>query len=403
MDSHLNKDIFTETGCISRTKLLGYRNRSLRRSDLHDVEKHLVDCALCSEALEGLELMKNDVALEHLSKKLKSEFSSHTERSALPTYFKLAAAITALVILTYVAFLQTEKTAENNQAYLESPVSPQISTPPAINQKVVENTFPSKKEFQKENGAVKNKKPEASNMKVQSNQSGDHSSVYETNVIEEGMARSDMNASADSEMPVFLESPSESEGASIANTSPGALIEQKSGYMKNTAFIDDLQVINYENLKTKSIDKTSAKELASDREKIKAQSENNHSSASTTSSDKNYLENIKAPLKYYKQKKYEQAISGFDALLSLNPEDENANFYKGLSLFHLNRFDESLQLLLPIGGGITQPFSQEAYFYVGRCYEEKGNKQQALEIYRKIISERGIYKDKASRRIREMR
>jgi tetratricopeptide (TPR) repeat protein len=315
----------------------------------------------------------------------------------------LAAAITALVILTYVAFLQTEKTAENNQAYLESPVSPQISTPPAINQKVVENTFPSKKEFQKENGAVKNKKPEASNMKVQSNQSGDHSSVYETNVIEEGMARSDMNASADSEMPVFLESPSESEGASIANTSPGALIEQKSGYMKNTAFIDDLQVINYENLKTKSIDKTSAKELASDREKIKAQSENNHSSASTTSSDKNYLENIKAPLKYYKQKKYEQAISGFDALLSLNPEDENANFYKGLSLFHLNRFDESLQLLLPIGGGITQPFSQEAYFYVGRCYEEKGNKQQALEIYRKIISERGIYKDKASRRIREMR
>ena len=48
------KNIFVPSGCISVEQLFNYQNKKLSKKEMHEVEKHLLDCQLCSDALEGL-------------------------------------------------------------------------------------------------------------------------------------------------------------------------------------------------------------------------------------------------------------------------------------------------------------------------------------------------------------
>ncbi|MFY0255023.1 anti-sigma factor family protein [Chitinophaga sp. 30R24] len=58
MNEHFN-DIFVTTGCPSQQQLLDYVQGKLTAAEQHEVEMHLADCELCSDALEGLATIKN--------------------------------------------------------------------------------------------------------------------------------------------------------------------------------------------------------------------------------------------------------------------------------------------------------------------------------------------------------
>ena len=62
MNNKLN-NIFLETNCITPDILLAYAEDKLNAEDRHIVEKHLTDCELCSDALEGLSFVKNKSSL----------------------------------------------------------------------------------------------------------------------------------------------------------------------------------------------------------------------------------------------------------------------------------------------------------------------------------------------------
>lgn len=47
-------DIFTETACPSQDQLLAYVQDKLSPQERHQVEQHMADCEMCSEAVEGL-------------------------------------------------------------------------------------------------------------------------------------------------------------------------------------------------------------------------------------------------------------------------------------------------------------------------------------------------------------
>ena len=51
------KDIFKHTDCISEEMLLKYISNKLPSAEKHEVEKHLVDCEMCSDAVDGLKMM----------------------------------------------------------------------------------------------------------------------------------------------------------------------------------------------------------------------------------------------------------------------------------------------------------------------------------------------------------
>ncbi len=59
MNDSLKHKIFTETDCISEQAMFDYIDKKLSARENHSVEKHLLHCELCSDALEGLELITN--------------------------------------------------------------------------------------------------------------------------------------------------------------------------------------------------------------------------------------------------------------------------------------------------------------------------------------------------------
>jgi hypothetical protein len=65
-----NKNMFSSSQHLSREDLIRYNRNALNEKELHEMEKHLVDCELCSEALEGISEMKNSSSLYEVSKEL---------------------------------------------------------------------------------------------------------------------------------------------------------------------------------------------------------------------------------------------------------------------------------------------------------------------------------------------
>ncbi len=57
MNDHFT-DIFTETACPTQDQLLAYVQGKLSPEERHEVELHLADCELCSEAVEGLSAIR---------------------------------------------------------------------------------------------------------------------------------------------------------------------------------------------------------------------------------------------------------------------------------------------------------------------------------------------------------
>jgi len=51
--------ILDQSACLRKSQLLGYLNHSLYPEELRAVELHLSSCALCSDALEGMEMVQN--------------------------------------------------------------------------------------------------------------------------------------------------------------------------------------------------------------------------------------------------------------------------------------------------------------------------------------------------------
>jgi TonB family protein len=59
MSEELKYKIYTSGDCISEQTMYDYIDKKLSAKEEHRVEKHMIDCELCSDALEGLRLTKD--------------------------------------------------------------------------------------------------------------------------------------------------------------------------------------------------------------------------------------------------------------------------------------------------------------------------------------------------------
>lgn len=66
--SHQN--IFSSSHHFTNEELIRFHHHMMTDAELHDMEKHLVDCELCSEALKGIAEMENATVLVDITKDL---------------------------------------------------------------------------------------------------------------------------------------------------------------------------------------------------------------------------------------------------------------------------------------------------------------------------------------------
>ncbi len=90
------------------------------------------------------------------------------------------------------------------------------------------------------------------------------------------------------------------------------------------------------------------------------------------------------------QQKYQEALVQFRKIVAENQDAEytaKSQYEMGRSLYYLKQFDASVQAFTSmIQKYPNHPDLKEALYYVGMCYESKGDQEKAKGFYNKIIT-----------------
>ncbi|SEW38422.1 Putative zinc-finger [Chitinophaga sp. YR573] len=110
MDDFMNEeynDLFTTTQCPSQQQLLDYVQGRLTPEQQHEVEIHLADCELCSEAVEGLATIRQKeqipVWLQQMRNQMLRKLRSRKRRKDQVAYYTQLAIIVIVILFILLA------------------------------------------------------------------------------------------------------------------------------------------------------------------------------------------------------------------------------------------------------------------------------------------------------------
>ncbi len=109
--------IFEKTGCLSKEELLAYAGRSIEPSLRHQIEKHLIDCPLCSEAVDGLGESGMPVSintLDTINLKIQKRISVPLKKKTHWSYYY---AVAAVLLIGFMSILVLTKKNPNETLY----------------------------------------------------------------------------------------------------------------------------------------------------------------------------------------------------------------------------------------------------------------------------------------------
>jgi len=115
------QNIIDHQDCISEERLLGYIEGKLSPQEANRVEQHLLECELCSDALEGLKMLPPDKAREitaDLHSKIDQRVETGKGGKVLPfgSFYRIAAIIVLVALVGGGYWLMKIGKEENNIA-----------------------------------------------------------------------------------------------------------------------------------------------------------------------------------------------------------------------------------------------------------------------------------------------
>jgi hypothetical protein len=134
-DQHTYK-FLPEDKCLSESQLFDYIDGKLAASDMHLLEKHVLSCGFCSDALEGLEKVKSREKVAAFIPLAKGEDEKKEEPKVIPLhpnrkYYALAAGVVLILGITlFMKLSQSEDLSEAKVAELTQSDSIVIMPPP---------------------------------------------------------------------------------------------------------------------------------------------------------------------------------------------------------------------------------------------------------------------------------
>ncbi|TWV99485.1 anti-sigma factor family protein [Chitinophaga pinensis] len=105
------QDIFTTTACPTQQQLLDYVQGRMTAEEKHEVELHLADCEMCSEAVEGLSAFKEKEKIPVLLRQMKwqmlRKLRTNKRRKHQMAYFTELAIIVIVILFILLAAFWT--------------------------------------------------------------------------------------------------------------------------------------------------------------------------------------------------------------------------------------------------------------------------------------------------------
>jgi hypothetical protein len=383
MKSHNN--IFTQTGCIRKEILLAYKDDMLGQKEKHEVEEHLIDCHLCSEALEGLALITGTIILDDLNQELKTRLSGQAggfQSRPRQKFWYAAAGIGSLVLLSYIAFKQFRE-ANDERVAINQPVIEKKQTAPSQANGIQANdsvpvydsvvAAPVAASIQQAVPAV------AEPLRAQSDTAVTLFQLAEEEVTEMGAADEVMTVKSEAAQGM----PSTSEGYSINKAAP--VFSNTVTYVQNRKIVDYSE--NLSNTEPSIAKDAGVPSAYQNKEKMLEAKKNEISDSKKVS----YTGMIEDPIILFNNRKYDSAIREFNNVLKVNPADMNAKFYSGLSNYHLKKYPVAIDLLSPFTNEVSNPFYEEARFYLAKSWIDSGKKDEGKKLLKIIADEKGFY------------
>lgn len=364
--SNKAEHIFSNKECLSVEDLLAYNEGKLNSLEQHKVEKHLLECELCSDALEGFQLHTNSAiipeVITELNNRIEEQFFQEKNDTKIKVMFpwQMAAAFALLILsgLTLWFFLpknNSEKLFTQEYKPIKIEVANKIETQPInLTNKIVAendksnltNIINPKKSVSSEN-EIQN---EASQPAISTITKNDNNASDE--IVSE---KSDNNKSIDQ---VISEQP-------IA-------IAAESKYQREettTVFSKDANL-------TKESARVQMKKEGKSRD----------------------LDNYQMGIEAYQAGNYELAIKYFD----VETNNQNSIFYSGISYLSLNKPAITINKMQVFRSYGKQELTEDSWWYEALANLKLDDKKSAEKCLREVVKFNGKYKAKSEQLIQKL-
>jgi tetratricopeptide (TPR) repeat protein len=427
------KNIFGSTDCLSEQMLRDYAGKKLSPEKMHQVEKHLVDCELCSDALEGYLLMGDT---EIFSEKLKEIYSfidkkNDNKKIVQLRYWYAAAASILLIAGISVLFkfskdkttgVLSENTVKYDQIQKEYVKADSISAATPSEEKTVNTP---------DNNLSDQEKVQRSEQGASGETAGDFRSANDEDLTLAGNQQKYLN-NLEQENQVKIISPAT--GVSTTTSSfdykSDIAVSDKSEKLAEKES-DEFMSVDGESSKytlkeevqtkvnstiavqggTKDVQESKKSKMPLKNNEITTVSEVNGKTGkglvSNIQTDSVALipadELLSSALAKYNSGDYSGTVQVLDQSLKIYPNDYNTLYYCGMSYYYLKDYSSSIvcfDKLLKVKNG---QWEEQALWFKALSLIEKSEFTKAKKILIEIAAKSGIYKEKALEKLGQLK
>jgi len=396
--------------------MLKYINKQLSKNELHEVEKHLLDCEFCSDAFEGVKLAQNSSMLFAIDNKIDQRVRGVENNKPLMRNLMVAASLIIIVFGAYFTFNHFNSALENQTEFTvvedvkeENEIPHSKFAPPVVSIvdkgdsiRELEDREEVIEELPKINVAANAERIIEKNLEevlTEEDVIANESTVLQEEIMEL-YVESEAQEIDPNEMTIPRESPvsamkKEDVPSSKSKKEKSRKVAKKS-YSGNTYTMYTYKIYDYAEEYQQEYDfKKSAQPRAVEADFANEEEKNRITSAlEKTRVEVTYKEVLEQGVKYLKDHQYNQAKNQFDLILKSHPKDVNALFYGAICSYNIEKLNEALDLLNRVLSNNNDVFNEEAKWYKALTFVET-DRAEAKRLLQEIIDDNGFYSSKA--------
>lgn len=443
----LHNHIFSNTTCISKELMMKYINKQLTKNELHEIEKHLLDCDLCTDAITGMKYAKNNSILMAIDNKIDAKISGKNTSFFRNRWLMAAASLIAIIFGVY---LLTSLFNQNNFSTTEMAVLTEKEESKPLNEKtttIVEeqnnieindakNDVVIEKEVYNKNSTTRNTVNEiALNEKTQAKDEPYTASVDENAVADKEATHNEYRIENSVSQPstpttentmhtlsvtdnandvdvnfneenTAKEKNKAAKRSKVTNSSYATLsasVEAKSDKSyQNTYYLHGNKVVDYRveyqneaDFKKQAATNGTPADFPNQQQKAEAEK-----ALEKLVIEETYIEVLDRAMLNLNNSIYKQALADFNLILTKHALDVNAQFYGGLSAYHLKNYKNALTKFDAVLKNTQTEFNQEAKWYKALTLIELKENKKAKKVLEEIINANGFYRDKAEEKLK---
>lgn len=366
MGNNINK-IFKKRACLSAAELEGYARETLKPRERNQIERHLLDCELCSDALMGYMESRDKISLLKMKSTLANRFVSKSharEHPAAKSYSWIwaAAAVVCIVLISGI-FWKFNQNKNNELAIMQ------------VKDSINETVQPVPMErFEATNTITKPEMVAVPEVRVQ-RESGEEQIKENSSGEMEIAAKFNQPSANEQEAVVYTVADDKKAEEKQADMQPGTRDMYGNAYNPSNSD-SNLSTVNQAAIKKKSA-----------------------VAASESASVKDLPVSWNDIFKLAENGQYQKAMLSVDQLQH-EKDQLKKSYYKGFYQYKLERYNEAILQFEKLRRNESHSNYNDAQFYRAMSLISTGKNKEGKEILNRIVKEKLPHHENAAETLR---